>query len=149
MEIKWRPNKTKGTLVVQTMVFPDNYWPVIVFGGCEDNVFRRSWWTSLSTKIIPQGIWTFIGLDRGNIVEADIEVYTQEDIPLVLRSLHKETLGNYDAWQYNSIDYVGATQVVKVAVTCRVNGKNLTLPRQLQARFHVGVVLIGETLEIV
>ena len=142
MEIKWKKSETENNLIAQTMEFPDKYWPVPIFGGDEKNVFRRSWKTSLSATTIPKGIWTFIGLDRGDIVEGDIEVWTQKGLPLVLRSFHKEALGNFDAWQFNPIEYIGPIRRLRVGTTCRVNGKNV-IHGGLQARFHIGIIIVG------
>jgi len=44
-------------------------------------------------------IWSFHGVDRGNLVEMDTEVWDYEvNRPLYLRSTHKETNGIYNSW---------------------------------------------------
>ncbi len=148
MEIKWKASKSHGNIITQTMEWPKKYWPQTVFGGSEQNVYRRSWLSTLDTEIRPLDIWTFIGLDRGDIVEADVEVYTEKGIPLVLRSLHKEVSGIFDAWQHNCLPYLEPIRIIRVVATCRVNGRNVfgrnvLLHKRLEARFHLGVIIIG------
>ena len=52
------------------------------------------------------GIWTFIGFDRGDLAEADIEIWDHDhNLPIYLRSEHKETSGIYDAWRFFRVQY--------------------------------------------
>jgi hypothetical protein len=51
---------------------------------------------------------TFFGVDRGHIVEARLHVVAHGH-QLVTRSEHKETLGNYDSWKSEVVDYVTVT----------------------------------------
>lgn len=140
--IRWSLSRPDPYLVSQAMLFPKGFWPITVRGGDEVHVWKRSWKTTLNVEVEPIGVWTFIGLDRGDIVEADVEVYTENGTPLVLRSVHKETLAMYDAWQYNKVREVGGVRLVKVFMSCRA-GVNELLGDRLSARIHFGVIIIG------
>ena len=146
--IRWSLSCPDPYLVSQAMIFPKGYWPITVKGGSEAETWKRTWQTTLNVKVEPVGVWTFIGMDRGDIVEADVEVYTQNGTPIVLRSVHKEVPATYDAWQYNKVDEVGGVRQVKVFMACRVNGKNLHLDDRLSARIHYGVIIIGRQVEV-
>ncbi len=47
---------------------------------------------------------TFVGSDRGNLVEADVQVYTPGGYYLIQRSEHREAPGLYDAWRTDALD---------------------------------------------
>ena len=139
---KWESHQA-GDLIVQTLVWPDGYWPVIVQGGKESLVLRRSWRTRMPVPMSPVGVWTFIGLDRGDIVEADIDVYGPKGIPLAHRSMHKEGMISYDAWRYCPIGAMGALRRIRLDIVCRVNGINEHLGNRLSARVHYGLQIVG------
>ncbi len=140
-EIHWKAHRA-GAVITQTLVWPDGYWPQTVQGGDESLVFRRKWRSTLADKMIAVGVWTFIGLDRGDIVEADIDVYGQ-GIPLAHRSLHKEGVATYDAWKYHPVGPGVSVQRVAVHLACRVNGENEHLANRLSARVHYGLQIVG------
>lgn len=50
-------------------------------------------------------ITEFIGLDRGDCAEVDIEVRSATGQALLQRSEHKETLGVFDSWKTHDVRY--------------------------------------------
>lgn len=50
-------------------------------------------------------ITEFIGLDRGDCAEVDIEVRSPGGQALLQRSEHKETLGIFDSWKTHDVRY--------------------------------------------
>lgn len=97
--------------------------PVWVEGGSEDLVYRRQEVLAGLRGRTILGVWVFHGLDRGNIVEMDTEVFDRgNDVSLVLRSEHKETVGNFDAWAFYPMEYTVSEKGIGVNLVCRVNG---------------------------
>ena len=137
---KWR-SKIVENEVCHVLEWPANQWPRVVEGGDEKKVYREAWAPKLPYATRAGGIWTFIGLDVGDIVEADISVYTR-GYPLVLRSMHKEAVASYDAWQFNAMSFAWPLKRIRVAVVCRA-GRNQILKR-LSARIHYGLIVVGE-----
>lgn len=89
------------------------------------------------------GVWTFLGIDPGDRLEFDINVYAN-GIPIVLRSEHKPNSQDYDAWRwypnYNIVP--GAVNKLMVHVVANVTGENHVTPRAEgvdTARPHFGV----------
>ena len=145
-EISWLKAEDKENgLITQTMIWPKDYWPVEVQAGSEKYVFRRSWKTTLAEEVGIIRIWTFIGVDCGDIVEADIEVYSRQGTPLVLRSKHKEIPSDYDAWKPYDINANIVTRRLRVALTCRA-GRNTILDNRYYARVHYGIIVIGQKI---
>lgn len=145
-EIKWeKAEDSENGLITQTMLWPEGYWPVTVYSGNEYRVFRRSWKTTMSVPVKIIKVWTFLGLDQGDIVEADIEVYSKKGTPIVLRSKHKEIPTSYDAWKPYKLDIDLHTQLLRVVVTCRA-GRNSILDNRLYARVHYGLIIIGHEI---
>jgi len=122
--------------------------PVMVLGGDEERVYRRTWRVPFVSNHVVDiyEAWSFIGVDRGDVVEADIEVSTMEGTRYHLRSEHKESMMSYDAWW--SCPASAASEGAVVSVTCRVNGRQQDIdhPRygSLTARVHFGLVLNGK-----
>jgi len=142
LELKWKAHESDG-IIYQTLIFPDGFWAKKVEGGSEALVYREVFKTKpLPVRLI--GVWTFIGLDRGDIVEADTDVFCQKGIGLAHRSLHKENFSTYDAWKYYPLSLNMTVRKINFHVTCRVNGKNHHLDDRLSARVHFGLELIGE-----
>lgn len=97
--------------------------PIVVQGGSEDYVYRNQ--LSIPVHGYVTGVWVFHGLDRGNIVEMDTEVFDPKDnVSLVLRSPHKEWIGEFDAWQFYPVDGYYAEEL-KANLACRVTGHTL------------------------
>ena len=122
--------------------------PVMIFGGCEELVYRRIWTVPFASNDLVDifEVWSFIGVDRGDIVEADIEVASLEGVRYHLRSEHKESMMSYDAWWGCPASV--ASRGAVVSVVCRVNGRQQDSdhPRHgtLTARVHFGLVLNGK-----
>jgi len=146
-DITWSTN-VEGEIVCQTMEFPPGFWPVTVFGGSEDLVYRRKYQTSLARAVFPLGIWAFIGLDRGDIVEVELNVETDFGVPLVQTSYHKERLDSFEGWRWFGLEwYRQQLQVLNVIFSCRVTGPNKGIGEsadELSAMFHCGLRVIGE-----
>ena len=143
MSAKWKSKIVKigEPEIVHVLTWPPKQWPRPVTGGDEKKVYREAWAPKLPYVTKVRGIWTFIGLDVGDIVEADISVYTRS-YPLVLRSMHKEAVTSYDAWQFNAVNFAWPLRRVRVSVLCRA-AKN-QVSGELAARIHYGVIVIGE-----
>ena len=148
-DIVWSENNAAGKLnrlTCQTMKFPDGYWPVTVYGGSEQMVYRRKHQTSMNRALEPIGFWVFIGLERGDLVETEFNVEDRDGIPLVLTSWHKPETDQFDGWRWYPIDwYDGKVQGLNVIYSCRVTGENHYVPRDepLTAVFHCGLRVIG------
>lgn len=114
--------------------------PVTVKGGSEDLVFRRTSHYALPTKRIVLEAQSFIGLDRGDVVEADVFIYGDHGEVIYRRSLHKELgeLSCYDA--YDSQGTVLEAHNITIILVCRVNGPN-TVYGYLSARCHFAATL--------
>lgn len=141
-DITWVVNTDEESgLVSYTLRWPKDYMPVTVRGGSEDLVYRRKWLISLPEKIAITQIWTFMGLDRGDLVEMDVEIDTEHGVPLVRRSLHKETYVVYDAWEVKEISTPVRAQALNVGLLGRVTGINWA--SKLQARCHWGIRIVG------
>jgi hypothetical protein len=48
-------------------------------------------------------VWSFIGVDSGNLGEFALDVSSNIEGPLYRRSFHKETLDAYDAWEFADV----------------------------------------------
>jgi hypothetical protein len=115
----------------------------MVKGGSEDLVYRQRIEIPFDETVVIYKASTFIGLDRGDVVEADVELEAVGGFRFYQRSFHKEWLVSYEAWLTKAISVT--TDRVTVVLLCRVNGtqQNSEHPRYKQgsARFHAGVVL--------
>lgn len=161
------------------VVFPDGLWPCLVEGGDEKDakvslkdpkgdrdssavgddrgVLRAVYEVDLKR---PRELWqieSFIGNDRGDVVEADVDVYAADAVRrgerLYHRSLHKEDpFSVYDAWNGKPVN--ATVSRIIVHLTYRVNGDThndfrkkkenyggLGLKNRLSARAHFGVEL--------
>lgn len=140
-DILWSVNG-KGRVLCCTLEMPVGYWPVTVRGGDEKFVWRRRWQTSLPTPLSPYRLWTFCGLDRGDIVETELNIETHDGIPIFMSSFHKEAATAYEGWRTTgALDWVGKIQKINIIMSCRVNGKNAQ--GELSARYHAGIRLVG------
>ena len=66
--------------------------------------YRRSACFAVPSGLNVHKIATFIGNDRGNLVEADVQVYTPAGYYLLQRSEHRETPSQYDAWKTERLE---------------------------------------------
>jgi hypothetical protein len=89
------------------------------------------------------GVWTFMGIDPGDRIEFDTNVYL-DGVPLALRSEHKPLSLDYDAWRWypNYNIKTGPVARVEIHVVANVTGRNDVTPRaegRDTARPHWGV----------
>jgi len=112
---------------------------VKVEGGSEDLVFYRRAEVDFGASYRLSEISTFIGLDRGDIVEADIYVDTSAGVRVYQRSFHKEALQSYEAWDSHPTLPLLVRHVV-INFACRVNGRNAA--GQLSARYDPEIVFL-------
>lgn len=123
----------------------------VVWGGNEDFVLRQSFRVPNTKGRHIKYIWTFIGLDRGDIAEVDINIYDGV-VSLVHRSLHNVT--EWDAWQRGTLgeeeyklDHT-LRHNLHIIILCRTNGKqnNPEHPRfgTLTTRPHYGIRMIWD-----
>lgn len=98
----------------------DRCTAIIVF----DPVIVHSEFRSSRCFAVPYGIRftriaTFIGSDRGNVLEADVQVHTPEGYYVLQRSEHRETPSRYDAWKSEKLDEPWSEREVCVSVLAR------------------------------
>ena len=113
--------------------------PITAYGGSEEYVWTRSATIQLPEYREPVRGDSFMGFDRGDVVEAEVAVYDGMGRVIYRRSLHKEEgADTYEA--YWPLPYQGPlTKRLNIDLTCRVNGKNQF--NELTARCHFAVVL--------
>lgn len=135
LHIYWQESHDPGSgLYCQNLIFPKDYWPVTVKPG--EIWERREWKTSMNRMTGILGIWTFLGHDRGDVAESDINVETETGIPLVQRSEHR-IFTDYDADVYYDVSKYGIyTQNLRMWLKC---GPTTDKP----VRYHVGIRVIG------
>ncbi len=141
------PPSPTSIQVVTTHIDPENRSfatkleraPEVVKGGSEAFVLRDKVTIELWRKVDSLMMTIFHGVDRGDIVEMDTEIYAN-GIPVVLRSDHKETAGPFQAWTYHMTYMV--CEKIDISVLCRVNGAN-QFSGTLAARPHWGIWLVG------
>lgn len=114
--------------------------PVTVIGGSEDYVWTRSASLELPMHREPVRGDSFMGFDRGDVVEAEVAIYGGQGRVIYRRSLHKEE-GDPDSYEaYWPLPYSGPpTKRLTVDLTCRVNGKNQF--DELSARCHFAAIV--------
>lgn len=64
-------------------------------------------------------IWSFIGVDQGDLGEFSVDVSAPERV--YQRSMHKETLSNYEAWEYLDVNFT--TKKLSIHVLGHMTGK--------------------------
>lgn len=89
------------------------------------------------------GVWTWFGLDPGDKVELDLNVYF-DGVPVSMRSPHKPLSLDYEGWRWfpNYGMAPGPIDEVKVDISANVTGHNNSTPRAEgtdTARPHYGV----------
>jgi len=110
--------------------------PVLVAGGSEAFVYRDSITLLLGERIVRE-VFVFNGLDRGDIAEMGTAIYV-DDVPIFLRSLHKEDLTTFDSWESKYVNASGSQ--LRIDILCRTTGVNVILNR-LASRPHWGIWL--------
>lgn len=120
--------------------------PEIVYEG-ESNVHK---WKSIAKfDGILGEIWSFHGLDRGDVVEMDTEVWDHDrNRPLYLRSDHKESLSHFDAWKNHVIQRLEHVDYVRISFLCRYNGPSAVQQLKTHVRPHWGVHLLGSSPDV-
>ncbi len=114
--------------------------PITAVGGSEDYVWTRSASLELPVYRKPVRGDSFMGFDRGDVVESEVAVYDGQGRVIYRRSLHKEE-GDPDSYEaYWPLPYDGPpTKRLSVDLTCRVNGKNQF--GELSARCHFAAII--------
>lgn len=92
------------------VVFPDQ--PVSVSVS-----YRASGCVALPAATKFAKAWTFIGTDRGDILEADIQLSSSKLDYFLQRSEHREAPGQYDAWKSEPIVWAGNEICAQVSAT--------------------------------
>jgi len=104
------------------IVFPN--MPVHVSGGSEAYLYKRRYVVTLPSGTHIDEVASFIGVDRGDVVEVGVDVYSTGSYNIYQRSLHKESgLTNFDGWSSAPADYTVGDPIV-IALACRVTGPN-------------------------
>jgi hypothetical protein len=105
-------------------------WPFpveMVKGGDEAFVFHETYPLDCSGFSHVTEVATFIGVDRGDIVEAAVDLVSEGGFALYQRSFHKELPGDYDAWEKSPVSYhLDGTlrDGLVLTLTCRVTGRD-------------------------
>lgn len=113
--------------------------PFIVAGGGAHFIYTDSIRLDLGGRTVRQ-VFVFHGLDRGDLVEQDTEIYI-DSVPVFLRSEHKENTSAFDSWVSEDINLAG--QTARVSVRCGVTGVN-TIMNRFAARPHWGIWMTFE-----
>lgn len=92
------------------VVFPDQ--PVSVSAP-----YRASGCVAFPAVMKFSKAWTFIGTDRGDILEADIQLSSSKLDYFLQRSEHREAPGQYDAWKAEPIAWAGNEICAQVSAT--------------------------------
>lgn len=110
--------------------------PVLVYGGSEASVLRRRLAFQMHEARPIASIQTFMGFDRGDVVEADLALYDEENRVVYRRSAHLEggVPDCYDAFA-TAPSLVPSARGIVLDAVCRVNGKN-EVTGDLSARCH-------------
>jgi len=104
------------------IVFPN--MPVHVSGGSEAYLYKRRYVVTLAKGTHIDEVASFIGVDRGDVVEVGVDLYSIGSYNIYQRSLHKESgLTNFDGWSSAPADYTVGDPIV-IALACRVTGPN-------------------------
>lgn len=132
-----------------TLEFPN--MPVLVKGGSEDFVFKKTFQVPLGKTFKIQKIRRFIATERGDLGEFDIEVFS-DGLSVYRESFHKEMPVSYQAWDEEAITVTSSELVVKLVA--RVTAANILLSdeeitkgragNRLTAVVHFGVILSGK-----
>lgn len=96
-----------------------------------DKIVEDSFIVTFPQPVHVSRIWSFIGVDSGNLGEFAIDV--SADGRVYQRSLHKETVGIYDAWADEPVDFT--------VESLRIH----TLGHMLATSGHLELELILET----
>ena len=142
-DYEWETQSLKNNGVWHTTL-----GPIIVWGGDEAYVFRQGRKLQRGGHLIAR-IRPFMGLDRGDLVEMDLEIQDVDGIPLADPiSFHKEVMTAYNAY-HPMITLDHPVDRILVATTCRVTGPNMAFtteelvregrPSRLSARAHWGL----------
>lgn len=107
------------------IVWPD--MPVVVYGGSEDWVLRRSQTYDLGAERSITALSTFMGWDRGDIGEAHVIVSDERGVVIYARSMHRQNGydENYDAMNTASPIVPTKTRTISVDLLVRCTGDNL------------------------
>jgi hypothetical protein len=109
------------------IVFPD--MPVRVRGGSELYLYRSRYVVSLPKGTHVSGVSSFIGVDRGDVVEVGVDLYSTGSYTIYQRGLHKESgLLDFDGWSSADADYTLGDPIV-ISLMCRVTGPNAVTGR--------------------
>ena len=144
-DIFWQESYDKPSqLYCENLIYPDEYWPVTVrprtmwqrLTRQSRTIWERQFYTSMNRPLALIGIHTFLGHDRGDVAESDINIETDTGIPLVQRSEHR-IFDDYDADVYYDLSSLDAkVQTLRMWLKC-----NPTTNKSV--RYHVGVRVIG------
>lgn len=117
-------------------------WPRVVMGISEADVVREDYVVDLGAPYRFYSAGSFIGLDRGDVGEYDVQIAAANGPIFYARSLHKETAAPYDAedWRHTAPLVCGK---LVIHLSARVTGPNDILRRgkNWSARPHFGVRL--------
>lgn len=139
--IDWiRSSKQANGVLTLTLNLPD--MPVTIQGGSEDYVYRRNWFVPFGGEsLYIRSVSTFIGLDRGDLAEVDIELeMDKKGGPRVYRrSFHRhDGYSSFESWHYKDID--ARTLGLAVSLCGRCCGVNKE-SGNLVCRAHYGIIV--------
>lgn len=136
IELKKGPTGTDG-LRLYVLHFTNQ--PVQVWWGGEEYVLNYSQRIPFGQQLVIRQVCTFIGVVRGDVVEADINIATVGGPRFYLRSLHKEDLSTFDAWDCRAENILA--NGVRVSILGRTTDLNLVNGNNY-ALFHYGIELL-------
>lgn len=104
--------------------------------------FKRDYAVQLPLNTEVLRVSNFIGVDRGDVVEADFEVWTAKGSRLIQRSEHKEGVVIFDSWKTYSPDFQTSEgdRWIVFTLVGHPTGKNV-ITGDAWAKIHWGVRL--------
>jgi hypothetical protein len=115
--------------------------PIQVWWGGEEYVLNYSQRVPFGRDVTIRQVCTFVGLVRGDVVEADINIGSMGGPRFYLRSLHKEDLATFDAWDCKAVSVLASG--ARVSVLGRTTDLNVINGNRF-ALFHYGIELLVE-----
>lgn len=116
--------------------------PMQVWTGSEDYIVSHSQKIKFRERVRILQVCSFLGLIQGDVVEADVNVSTNKGGRFYLRSMHKENLDNFDAWDCREYNILADS--VRIGILGRATNIN-EINGNCFAFIHYGVnMLVGE-----
>ncbi len=115
--------------------------PMRIWMGSDDYIIRHVQKVRFGKRVRIVQACSFIGLVQGDVVEADVNISTDNGASFYLRSKHKENLSDFDAWDCR--EYSITTDGVRIGVLGRTTNRN-EINNNCFSLIHYGVKFLVE-----